>query len=168
VKLVNRIVSSILVFSLISGSAFALTAGDLAIVGFNSANPDSISIVVLTDLTAGTAFTLTDNAWQGNLGSPVFTTNEGVLVYTAPGAVSKGTVLFWQNGGAQNSAGFGAQSSNFAFNAAGDDVFIVDGTFTNTSINTATAGAMINGFSTLNYITPREHPPQAIPTCPAP
>ncbi|GAX34368.1 hypothetical protein [Nodularia sp. NIES-3585] len=106
----------------------ALTQGDIAIAGYNTTNPDSIRLVVLIDIVAGTTFNITDNGW---LSSGSFRTGEGILTYTAPTDISAGTVLTWTNGNVNNnnSPGFNSNSpSNFALNASGDSLIIYTGT----------------------------------------
>jgi hypothetical protein len=73
----------------------ALAAGDLALIGINTSNPDTVGVLVLKDLTAGDTFNITDNGW---LAAGGFRSGEGVLTYTVPsGGITKGTVLVWQN-----------------------------------------------------------------------
>lgn len=43
-----------------------LAAGDVAIIGLNSDNPDEVLLVALEDLPSGLELFLTDNAWMGN------------------------------------------------------------------------------------------------------
>ncbi len=108
----------------------ALTQGDIAIAGYNTTNPDSIRLVVLVDIAAGTTFNITDNGWQSS-GSGSFRTGEGILTYTAPTDISAGTVLTWTNGNVNNnnSPGFNSNNpSNFALNASGDSLIIYTGT----------------------------------------
>ena len=67
-----------------------LAPGDLAIIGLNTDNPDSFSFVLLTDIGAGTEIFFTDN---GVLSDGSFRANEGIVKYTAPSALSAGTVI---------------------------------------------------------------------------
>lgn len=103
-----------------------LTPGDIAIIGFNTTNPDSISLILLVDITTSTTFNITDNGWKSN-GS--FTTTEGILTYTAPSNISAGAVLTWTNGSSNNSPGFNSNNPfGFAFNTSGDSITIYTGT----------------------------------------
>ncbi|HEV7402368.1 MAG TPA: hypothetical protein VGO11_05555, partial [Chthoniobacteraceae bacterium] len=61
----------------------ALNAGDIVILGFNTSNPDTVSVGLLTNIAAGTTFTLTDNGWAA--GGGFGATSEGTLTFTAPG-----------------------------------------------------------------------------------
>jgi predicted extracellular nuclease len=103
-----------------------LTPGDIAIAGFNTTNPDAIRFLILTDIAAGTSFSVTDNGWQS---SGSFRPGEGVLTYVAPTDLPAGTVLTWVNGSSSNSPGFSSNNpSNFALNATGDSLIIYTGT----------------------------------------
>lgn len=78
---------------LCAGSAQAiLTAGDVAIVGYNSTTRDpAFAWIALTDIQSGEVIRFTDNKW---LGSEFATTNEGTIEFIAPGGgVSAGTVI---------------------------------------------------------------------------
>ncbi|QIR38943.1 endonuclease/exonuclease/phosphatase [Tolypothrix sp. PCC 7910] len=106
-----------------------LNPGDVAIVGFNTSNPDSIRFLVLVDIEADTSFNVTDNGW---LSSGGFRTGEGILTYTAPTKIPAGTVLTWVNSGTNNSPGFSSNNpSNFALNATGDSLTIFTGELAN-------------------------------------
>lgn len=117
---------------LIIMAATILNPGDIAIAGYNTTNPDTIRVVVLVDIGAGTTFNITDNGWQS---SGSFRTGEGILTYTAPTDISAGTVLTWTNGSSNNSPGFNSNSpSNFALNASGESLIIYTGTLTNPTL----------------------------------
>lgn len=68
----------------------ALTPGDIAIVGFNFDNPDSIAFVALTDFDAGTEIKFTDNGWTKE---NAFRTGENTSTYLADNPVTAGTIL---------------------------------------------------------------------------
>ncbi len=44
-------------------SQTTLSAGDIAIVGVNTDNPDEFAFVLLTDVTTGTSIRFTDDGW---------------------------------------------------------------------------------------------------------
>ncbi len=67
-----------------------LAAGEVAVVGFASDTPDSVSLVLLRDIEAGTEIRITDNGW---LNTGAFRTGEGVMVWTATDALFAGTVI---------------------------------------------------------------------------
>lgn len=131
----------------------ALTQGNIAIAGYNTTNPDSIRLVVLVDITAGTTFNITDNGWQS---SGSFRTGEGILTYTAPVDISAGTVLTWTNGSSDNSPGFNSNNpSSFALNASGDSLIIYTGTLASpTLIYALSSGSWTNATSAATSAEP--------------
>ena len=70
--------------------ATVLTAGDIAIVQYNSGTTDSFSFVFARDVEAGTVVNFTDNGW---LAAGGFRPGEGTVTYTAPTAITGGTVI---------------------------------------------------------------------------
>ncbi|KQY89763.1 Calx-beta domain-containing protein [Brevundimonas sp. Root1423] len=88
-----------------------LAAGDIAIIGVNADDPDSFAFVVLTEISAGTQITFTDNGWTGT----GFRTGEGVYTYTFATAVPAGTVI---NVGA----------TGMSFSGSGDSIIAYQGT----------------------------------------
>ncbi|MEM6255563.1 MAG: ExeM/NucH family extracellular endonuclease [Cyanobacteria bacterium P01_D01_bin.156] len=95
--------------------ATTLTAGGIAIVGFNFDNPDEFAFVSLVDLEAGTEINFTDNGWQA-AGS--FRSTEGTFTWTAPTDIAAGTVV--------NPA-----VSSILFSASGDQILAYQGDATN-------------------------------------
>ena len=96
-----------------------LDPGDIAIVGFNSDNPDDFAFVALTDIASGAEIRFTDNGWQAG-GS--FRSNEGTLVWTAPATVSAGDVVFYDG-----NADFTSAGGSFALSASGDQILAYQG-----------------------------------------
>jgi Ca2+-binding RTX toxin-like protein len=119
----------------------SLRAGDLAVIGYSTSmsdgtgNPalvDSISIVLLHDLAAGSSFFLTDRSWNGTAFSNSGT--DGTYTYTAAGAMSAGTVI------TLTQADFAAQGVTVDFDfVAGEAVYIYQGTNANTPTSFITA-----------------------------
>src|SRR6266545_4992675 len=70
--------------------ATVLTAGDIAIVQYNSSTTDSFTFVFGRDVEAGTVVNFTDNGW---LAAGGFRAGEGTVTYTAPTAITAGTVV---------------------------------------------------------------------------
>ena len=70
--------------------ATVLTAGDIAIIHYNSTGSDLFSFVFLRAVEIGTAVNFTDNGWQA-LGG--FRPGEGTVTYTAPTAIAAGTIV---------------------------------------------------------------------------
>jgi hypothetical protein len=70
--------------------ATVLTAGDIAVVQYNSGTTDSFSFVFARDVEAGTVVNFTDNGW---LAAGGFRPGEGTVTYTAPTAITGGTII---------------------------------------------------------------------------
>lgn len=80
--------------------ATVLSAGDVAIVGKRSSSPNSVSedsfaVVALRAIDAGTVINFTDKEWFGGPNGGFVTDNvrDGVVQYTASGAIAAGTVI---------------------------------------------------------------------------
>lgn len=110
--------------------ATSLSAGDIAIIGVNSDNPDDFSFVLLVDIDAGTEIRFTDS---GVLSDGSFRANEGAVKYTAPSALTAGTVINFVNNNvdftADNDAGVG--TSGFSLSSSGDQIIAFQGLSTN-------------------------------------
>lgn len=96
-----------------------LAAGDLVIVTVDADATEGFDAVPLVDLDAGTVITFTDNGWTNG----TWRTNEGSVVYTAPGAVSAGTVLSYRS---TNANGF-VKSGSFDLSGSGDTILAYQG-----------------------------------------
>ena len=70
--------------------ATVLSPGDLAIVQYNSGTTNSFTFVFARDIEAGTVVNFTDNGW---LAAGGFRPGEGTVTYTAPTAITAGTVV---------------------------------------------------------------------------
>ena len=70
--------------------ATVLSPGDLAIVQYNSSTTNSFTFVFARDIEAGTVVNFTDNGW---LAAGGFRPGEGTVTYTAPTAITAGTVV---------------------------------------------------------------------------
>ncbi|GAB2825621.1 hypothetical protein GCM10027276_30680 [Comamonas piscis] len=104
-----------------------LAAGEVAVVGFASDTPDSVSLVLLRDVEAGTEIRITDNGWTS---AGAFRSGEGVLIWQATDALPAGTVV--KIGAADTkapTANHGAASVTGSFNlaASGDSVLVYQG-----------------------------------------
>jgi predicted extracellular nuclease len=101
-----------------------LAAGDIAIVGFASDDPDRFAFVALAAIPAGEQIFFTDNGW---LSTNAFRTGEGTLTWTAPaGGVAAGSVVTWTSG-VGFSLGAGGTTGP-AFSTAGDQIIAYQGT----------------------------------------
>jgi len=114
----------------ITATAYTLSAGDIAIIGFNADDADKFSIVVLaTTLSAGVVINITDNGWEA-AGS--FRTTEGTLAWTIPaGGLDCGTeVTFDNNAPWAVSAGGGSvsETGSFLLNVTGESIIAYEGT----------------------------------------
>ena len=74
--------------------ATILSIGDIAIVQYNSSistgSADTFTFVFLRDIEAGTIVNFTDNGW---LAAGGFRPGEGTVTYTAPTAITAGTIV---------------------------------------------------------------------------
>ena len=99
-----------------------LAAGDLVIVTVNAdtnGTGKGFDAVPLVDLDAGTVIYFTDNGWTNG----VWRTGEGIVTYTAPGAVTAGTVLSYRSATAN---GF-TSNANFNLSTSGDTILAYQG-----------------------------------------
>ncbi|MEM9214427.1 MAG: ExeM/NucH family extracellular endonuclease [Cyanobacteria bacterium P01_F01_bin.150] len=135
--------------------ATILSAGDIAIVGFNFDNPDELAFVPLVDIASGTEISFTDNGWQAT-GS--FRATEGTFTWIAPTDIAAGTVVNPTVSGVAFSASgdqilaYQGDASNptfiYALNSEGPGAWQADATSSNTSalptglVNTETAVAL--------------------------
>ena len=72
-------------------SAYALNAGDIAIIGIYSDAPDKTAFVALKNIPAGTTINFTDDGWKASGG---FRTGENIVTWVAPtGGITAGTVV---------------------------------------------------------------------------
>ena len=96
-----------------------LAAGDLMIVTADADATEGFDAVPLVDLDAGTVIYFTDNGWSNG----VWRATEGVITYTAPGAIAAGTVLSYRS---TNENGF-VKSGSFDLSASGDTILAYQG-----------------------------------------
>ena len=103
-----------------------LSAGDIAIIGANTDDPDDFAFVLLVDIESGTEIRFTDSGW---LSSGSFRGNEGAVKYTAPSALDAGTVISYvensENFVTDNDAIVG--NNGFSLSGSGDQVFAFQG-----------------------------------------
>src|SRR5262245_28895850 len=67
-----------------------LTAGDIAIIGFNFDDPDEFAFVLMVNVGSGTQINFTDNGWRNN---NTFRTGEGTFTWTAGTDLTAGTIV---------------------------------------------------------------------------
>ncbi len=115
-------ITGIAALALASGAHAAVGTGDLAIIGYNSDNPDQFKFVLLGDVGSGETVNFTDNGWFAAGG---FRATEGVLSWTSGTALSAGTIVDINGGVA--STGSVSSSGSFALSASGDQVIAYTG-----------------------------------------
>jgi len=110
-----------------------LSAGDIAIVGYNFDDPDDFAFVTFVNLDAGTVIRFTDDGW---LAAGGFRPNEGGIQYTAPTSIVAGTVIYFLSPIATpwsvNNTGLG--SGGFSLATGGDQIIAFQGDATTPNI----------------------------------
>jgi hypothetical protein len=99
-----------------------LSAGDLVIATVNSDTNGAgkgFDAVPLVDLDAGTVIYFTDNGWSNG----AWRASEGTVTYTAPGAITAGTVLSYRSTTAN---GF-VSNASFSLSSSGDTILAYQG-----------------------------------------
>lgn len=126
----------------------ALTAGDIAIVGrINNGAPDSFVFVALSNIAAGEVIYFTDNGWNGSAfrGSTASDGdgNENLTRWTAPAAISAGSLISSTSAGFTTSGAIAGSSSgsyaSLSLSQSGDQIYAFQNSNTsNPLFNTAT------------------------------
>ncbi len=103
-----------------------LSAGDIAITGFNSDNHDQFSFVLLVDILATTEIKFTDKGWVDTGHFRVG--GEGILVWTATTDLSCGTeIVVIDHGPFSTSLGSITDSNDFLLDIDGDQLSAFQG-----------------------------------------
>jgi len=124
--------------TLVSFGQTSLSAGDLIVTSLITDGNDRFEFVPLVDLSAGTVIYFTESGWHAtnNTWRNVDLT-EGVVQYTAPAAVTKGTVISVEEDETTNgqinlptdgSVSISNYGSSFALSGAGDQIIAFQGT----------------------------------------
>ena len=150
----NLVIAALM--ALLVGSMFALSAGDIAIVGVLADNPDVVGFIALIDLPGGTVITFTDRAWRNSTQKfPSNTLIEGFLRWTAPaGGLTAGTVVTLTSNGVSGgdpfvpSVGSIAEIDNFQLSYDSDQVLAFEGT---TNPASSTSALWLWGLSLSNW-----------------
>jgi len=126
----RKIIFSFVVFCFFAISSYAqLSAGDIAIVEFNSDGNDNFAFVALVDMPAGETIKFTDNGW---FSSGSWRSGEGIITWTATGTgTSCGTVVHIDNtssGTLAASEGSVSKSGSFNFSGSGDQLIAYQNT----------------------------------------
>ena len=99
-----------------------LSPGDIAVIGYNSDDPDTFSFVALKPIGSGTVIRFTDQSWNGSTFSASGT--DSTITFTASADIAAGTVI------PSSSAQF---SGTLNLDSAGDTIYAYQG-----AINTPT------------------------------
>ena len=118
-------------FVLMGQAAYALTAGDVAVIGYRSDDPDGIAFVTWVDLAAGTSLYFTDS---GFFSDGTLRDSEDIMTWTAPaGGVSAGTVVTVScpyGAGTGATADIGTVALKLAgLSTSGDQIFVGSAAF---------------------------------------
>lgn len=111
----------------------ALSAGDIAVIAYNTDGEDNFAWVALTDIAANTTINFTDSSWQAT----AFRTTEhldagGPLTWTNTATLSAGSVVSFNGNVAQTwSIGSGNGATAFlSLSTSGDQIFAFQGSKT--------------------------------------
>jgi hypothetical protein len=114
-------------FTFTSIAQTSLSAGDIAIIGWNGDDDDDVLLVSFVDIEAGTVIYLTDKSWDGS----AFTSSEGYNQYTVPEeGVSAGDVILISNNNdspTSSNGGTVVEISGFNFSGSGDELYLYQG-----------------------------------------
>lgn len=113
-----------------------LSPGDIAIIEYNSDDPDKIAFVALVDISSGTEIKFTDNGWKSD---DTWRTGEGTYIWTSPGVSCGDVISITLSGTALSTSGdqiIAYQNTSdfiYAVNADGAATWQADATSSNTS-----------------------------------
>ncbi|MEH1863566.1 MAG: SdiA-regulated domain-containing protein [Nostoc sp.] len=132
----------------------ALSAGNIAFVGFNADGNDNIAFVALVDINPGEVIIFEDNEWNG---TAWVDTNEGAFSWTATSLVTAGTIVRIDNIGTGTIAastgtaasGVTGRGGNRGVGANDETIYAYQGSAASPTFITAIANG---GFSTANGV----------------
>ncbi|MEA5581875.1 lamin tail domain-containing protein [Nodularia harveyana UHCC-0300] len=130
----------------------ALTAGNIAFVGFNADGNDNIAFVALVDINPNEVIIFEDNEWNGTTWND---TNEGAFSWTSDSLIAAGTIIRIDNiGSGEIVASTGTiiqpvaeRGNNRGLSASGEVLYAYQGDASSPIFITAIAGG---GFSESN------------------
>lgn len=137
----------------------ALTAGDIAIIGrINNGAPDSFAFVALSNIAAGEIIYFTDNGWTGSAFRGASATdgdgNENLTRWTAPSAISAGTILSSIGGGFTTTGGIAGTTSgsyaSLALGQSGDQIYAFQNSNTSNPLFNAATQTHLFAFDDTN------------------
>eukprot|EP01082_Thalassiosira_pseudonana_P005729 g5445.t1 g5445 contig2:553941-556609(-) len=106
-----------------AGSCLGMTAGDVAVIGVKSTDPDAITLLATADLPPGATVYITDNAWTGY----ELKTNEGAIKLDVTSAIAAGTRFGFDaatNAALPLSDSWEKESGSLALSVSGDNVMV--------------------------------------------
>lgn len=144
--------------------AYALTAGDIAIIAVNTDAVKTMTFVALTDIPANTSISFTDNAWNAaNTG--VWRTGEGTITWSNTAITNKGTAVNLTVNATVSSyttsVGTVSTDNNFNLSGTGDQILAYESTVAPT---TNTDAKWLYGFSIENWVYGNNTNTSDIPT----
>ncbi len=142
-------VLALVILPRISFAATVLLPGDLVIITANATgtypSTNGFDFVSRVDIDAGTVIYFTDKGWDGSLGVPFWRSglSEGVVRFTAPSAITAGTIVHFDDSliagapgtwdmfsidGATGALGVASGSNTMDFATSGDNLLVFQGT----------------------------------------
>lgn len=129
-------------------SSYALTAGDIAIIGINTDATKTLTFVALADIPASTTISFTDNAWDAT--TPAWRSGEGTIQWTNTSTTNAGTVITLTLDTTYSATvGSVTTSASFNLSATGDQVLAYEGT---TAPTTNDDSKWLFAFSNENFV----------------
>jgi len=107
-----------------------LSAGDIAVIGYQSDDPDKFAILLLKAINEGTEVKFTDNGFKD---TGTLNTTEGTITWTAPeGGLARGTVVQFTYGSSWTvDEGTITITSSLSFSTSGDQIIVYQGESSN-------------------------------------
>jgi hypothetical protein len=159
----RKVFAFIFILMSLAISAFsqtALTPGDMVILGMNTDNPDAFAFVFFSPVDSGTQIMFTDCGWKDD--SLKFRKGEGAIIYTAPTALTAGTIVNYDSLIGAFAKYTGAIiNGNFQLSSEGDQIIAFQGNDTSPSFiyainnNDTLAGGWNYAYSTTSSALPQ-------------
>ena len=117
----------------VHAAATTLGDGDIAIVAYQSDNPDQFAFVLLTDIGSGTEINFTDKGWQSD---QTFRDNEGIVTWTADQDYPFGWVvaITIDDESTASTGDIAKTGGSFLLSGAGDQIFAYQGELTSPTL----------------------------------
>ena len=116
-----------LIFSAVGFGQTTLSAGDLVVIEFRADTPDTFRFVPLVDLEQGTVIKFSEGGYSDT--NSEINTNESIITYTAPSAISAGTnIKFEADDITNNPSVWAFEVGTFVgFSTSGDQLLVYQG-----------------------------------------